>query len=127
MRVLQDAQADRDASGDLQFGPSLIFYRRSRPFAARRRSTAPGSSSTSWNATTPDGRVAGGLPDHGCIRRLKMPQIEQHVQPDEDQRVQQRRAEKHQKPRQRLRHDELGADDSRQESDQRLGQTRLSR
>ncbi len=131
----EDREHDRDrrtAGRDRRIvTPPAIFsmrchiqqcYRRRRVLRASRRSTAPGRSSTSWNATTPTTALRGRLPGHRRIRRPELPQVEQHVQPHEHDRVQHGRAEKHDEPRQRLRDDELRADDAGQKPDDRLRQ-----
>ena len=59
--------------------------------------TAPGSSSTTWKARHADDGVAERLAGDGRVRRAEVAQAQQLVQPDEHRRVQDRRAEEHDK------------------------------
>ena len=76
----------------------------------------PGSHSISWNATTPTNAVAHRLPHHRRVGRRELAQVEQHVQPHEDDGVGHRGRHEHQEPRQGRRDDELCAHDAGQQT-----------
>ena len=94
------------------------------PFAARRRSDAPRAAARpAGTPPRPRRRCAAACPATAAYGVPNCRKSSSTYSPMKTSRVEHRRAEKHHKPRQRLGHDELGADDAGQKPDQGLGQT----
>jgi len=108
--VLQQAQANRDSSRifnqchDSTPDPCPL---RAPPF---HRS---GQQLDELKCHDADRRIAHRLFSDRRVRRAEMPEIEQCVQPHEHRRMQHRRPQEHDKPRQGLRHDELCPNNAR--------------